>query len=134
MRGGHPGDLYVRLRVKPHDRFVRHGDDLVEELDISMVQATLGAHLTLDTLDGVEDLAIPRGTQVGKVFKLKGRGVPHLDGRGRGDLMVRVGIEIPRKLEFEEEELLRRFAETRGENVAPADEGFFTRFKTAFKG
>ncbi|CAN5428525.1 molecular chaperone DnaJ [soil metagenome] len=134
MRGGPPGDLYVRLRVKAHDRFVRHGDDLVEDMDISMVQATLGAHLTLDTLDGVEELVVPRGTQAGKVFKLKGRGVPRLDGRGRGDLMVRVGIEIPKKLEDEEEDLLRRFAEVRGESVAPADEGFFTRFKTAFKG
>jgi molecular chaperone DnaJ len=134
MRGGHPGDLYVRLRVKAHDRFVRHGDDLVQELDISMVQAALGAHLVLDTLDGREQLVVPRGTQAGKVFKLKGRGVPRLDGRGRGDLMVRVGVEIPKKLEVEEEELLRRYAEVRGEDVAPADEGFFTRFKTAFKG
>jgi len=134
MRGGPAGDLYVRLRVKPHDRFVRHGDDLVEDLDISMVQAALGAHLTLDTLDGAEQLVVPRGTQSGKVFKLKGRGVPHVDGRGRGDLMVRVGVEVPKKLEDEEEELLRRFAELRGEDVAPADEGFFSRIKTAFKG
>ena len=133
MRGGSAGDLYVRLRVKPHERFVRHGDDLVEELDISMVQATLGANIALETLDGVEELVVPRGTQVGKVFKMKGRGVPRLHGNGRGDLLVRVGVEIPRKLELEEEDLLRRFAEVRGEDVAAADEGFFSRFKTAFK-
>jgi molecular chaperone DnaJ len=133
MRGGPAGDLYVRLRVKPHERFVRHGDDLVEELDISMVQATLGANISLETLDGEEQLVVPRGTQVGKVFKIKGRGVPRLHGNGRGDLLVRVGIEIPRKLELEEEDLLRRFAEVRGEEVAAADEGFFSRFKTAFK-
>ena len=134
VRGGAPGDLYVRLRVKPHDRFVRHGEDLVEELDISMVQAALGAHLELETLDGTEDLIVPRGTQAGKVFKLKGRGVPRLDGRGRGDLLVRVGVEIPTKLDEESEALLRNYATVRGEEVAPADEGFFSRFKTAFKG
>ncbi len=134
VRGGPPGDLYVRLRVKSHDRFVRHGEDLVEELDITMAQAALGAHLELETLDGVEDLVIPRGTQAGKVFKLKGRGVPRLDGRGRGDLLVRVGVEIPTKLDEESEALLRNYATVRGEDVAPAEEGFFSRFKTAFKG
>lgn len=133
MRGGPAGDLYVRLRVKAHDRFVRNGDDLLQDLDIPMTQAVLGAKLDLETLDGTEDLVIPRGTQGGKVFRLKGRGVPHLDGRGRGDLMVRISVEIPKKLEYEEEELLRRFAEVRGEEVASADEGFFSRFKTAFK-
>ena len=134
VRGGAPGDLYVRLRVKSHDRFVRHGEDLVEDLDITMAQAALGAHLELETLDGTEDLVIPRGTQAGKVFKLKGRGVPRLDGRGRGDLLVRIGVEIPTKLDEESEALLRNYATVRGEEVAPAEEGFFSRFKTAFKG
>jgi len=133
MRGGRAGDLYVRLRVKPHERFTRHADDLVEELDISMVQATLGANISLETLDGVEELVVPRGTQVGKVFKMRGRGVPRLHGNGRGDLLIRVGIEIPRKLEPAEEEILRRFASERGEDVAEADEGFFSRLKAAIK-
>jgi molecular chaperone DnaJ len=134
MRGGPPGDLYVRLRVRPHERFERHGDDLVHELPISMAQAALGAHLMLETLDGFEDLVIPRGTQSGKVFKLKHRGVPRLDGRGRGDLLVQVRVDIPTTLDEESEDLLRRFATVRGEDVAPAEEGFFSRFKTAFKG
>jgi len=134
MRGGPPGDLYVRLRVRPHERFERHGDDLVHELPISMAQAALGAHLMLETLDGFEDLVIPRGTQSGKVFKLKHRGVPRLDGRGRGDLLVQVRVEIPTTLDEESEDLLRRYATVRGEDVAPAEEGFFSRFKTAFKG
>jgi molecular chaperone DnaJ len=134
MRGGAPGDLYVRLRVKPHDRFERHGDDLVHALPVSMAQATLGAHNMLETLDGFEDLVIPRGTQSGKVFKLKHRGVPRLDGRGRGDLLVQVNVQIPTSLDEESEDLLRRFATVRGEDVAPAEEGFFSRFKTAFKG
>lgn len=134
MRGGPPGDLYVRLRVKPHDRFERHGDDLVHPLTITMAQAALGAHLMLETLDGYEDLVIPRGTQSGKVFKLKHRGVPRLDGRGRGDLLVQTNVEIPTSLDEESEDLLRQFATVRGEEVAPAEEGFFSRFKTAFKG
>jgi molecular chaperone DnaJ len=133
MRGGPPGDLYVRLRVKPHDRFVRQGDDLVNDLTISMVQATLGAQLPFETLDGFEELAIPRGTQVGKVFKLKGKGVPRLDGRGRGDLMVRVNVEIPTSLDEESEDLLRQYAVVRGESVAEPKEGFFSRFTTPFK-
>lgn len=134
LRGGAAGDLYVRLRVKPHERFERHGDDLVHELSITMAQAALGAHLMLETLDGIEDLVIPRGTQAGKVFKLKHRGVPRLDGRGRGDLLVRVNVEIPTSLDEESEDLLRSYATVRGEQVAPAEEGFFSRFKTAFKG
>jgi molecular chaperone DnaJ len=134
MRGGPPGDLYVRLRVKPHDRFERHGDDLVHDLTIPMSQAALGAHLMFETLDGIEDLVIPRGTQGGKVFKLRQRGVPRLDGRGRGDLLVRITVEIPTSLDEESEDLLRQYATVRGEDVAPAEEGFFSRFKTAFRG
>ena len=133
MRGGPPGDLYVRLRVKPHERFVRQGDDLVQDLEISMVQATLGASLPLETLDGFEELNVPRGTPVGKVFKLKGRGVPRLDGRGRGDLMIRIGVEIPTTLDDESEDLLRQYAVVRGESVAEPKEGFFSRFTTPFK-
>lgn len=133
MRGGPAGDLYVRLRVKPHPDFERHGDDLVHELPISMAQAALGANLSLETLDGAEDLAIPRGTQSGKVFKLKHRGVPRLDGRGRGDLLVRVTVEIPTSLDEESEDLLRQYAIVRGEEVAPPEDGFFSRFKTAFR-
>lgn len=134
LRGGPPGDMYVRLRVKPHERFVRHGDDLVEDLTIAMTQAALGASLELETLDGPETLNVPAGTQVGKVFKLKGRGVPRLDGRGRGDLMVRINVEIPTALDEESDDLLRRYAIARGEQVAEPDEGFFSKFKTAFKG
>jgi molecular chaperone DnaJ len=133
MRGGVPGDLYVRLRVKPHERFVRQGDDLINDLSISMVQATLGAVLPFETLDGFEELVIPRGTQVGKVFKLKGKGVPRLDGRGRGDLMIRIGVDIPTTLDDESEDLLRQYAVVRGESVAEPKEGFFSRFTTPFK-
>lgn len=131
-RGGPPGDLYVRILVNPHDRFVREGDDLVEHLSISAAQAALGAHLPLETLDGWEDLLIPKGTQNGRTFRLKGRGVPHLAGRGRGDLVVVANVETPTRLTDEEAELLRRFADLRGEAVAPADEGFFSKIRSAF--
>lgn len=132
-RGGPPGDLYVHLRVRPHDRFVREGDDLVLHVPVGIAQASLGARLALETLDGWEDLVLPRSTQSGEVFRLKGRGVPHLGGRGRGDVIVVVDVETPSRLTDEEADLLRRFAEIRGEDVAPADEGFFSKVKSAFQ-
>lgn len=131
-RGGPPGDLYVRLRVQRHPTFERHGDDLVERRSISIAQAALGASLLVETLDGVETLVVPRGTQTGRVFRLKGRGVPHLQGRGRGDLHVEVVVETPSKLSAEEEDALRAYAALRGEEVAPHDEGFFSRIRSAF--
>jgi molecular chaperone DnaJ len=133
VRGGGYGDLYVHVRVQPHERFVRDGYDLVHELHIPLTQAALGAHLSFDTLDGEEDLVIPRGTQSGRVFRLRNRGVPHVEGRGRGDLLVRVSVETPSEMSREEEQLMRQLAELRGEPVAPSDTGFFSRIKSAFK-
>lgn len=132
-RGGPTGDLYVHLRVRPHDRFAREGDDLVAHVPIGIAQAALGTRLPLETLDGWEDLVVPRSTQSGESFRLKGRGVPHLGGRGRGDLIVVVDVETPARLSDEEAELLRSYAELRGEDVAPADEGFFSKVRSAFQ-
>jgi molecular chaperone DnaJ len=132
-RGGPPGDLYVHLRVRPHDRFQRVGHDLLHVLELPMTQAALGAHLSFATLDGDEELVIPGGTQTGREFRLRGRGVPLLNGRGRGDLVVRVLVETPSSLSPAQEELLRQFAAERGENVAPTDTGFFSKIKSAFK-
>ncbi len=132
-RGGGAGDLYVHLDVLPHDRFEREGNDLVHRLRLTVAQAALGAHLSFATLDGEEDLVIPRGTQPGRVFRLRGRGVPSVDGRGRGDLMVQVEVDVPTDLTADQEELLRRFAADRGETVAPAEEGFFSKIRSAFK-
>ncbi|MFI5043476.1 MAG: molecular chaperone DnaJ [Acidimicrobiales bacterium] len=131
-RGGPSGDLFVKLRVREDERFHRDGDDLVHEIKISMAQGALGAHLELATLDGNEDLVIPKGTQTGREFHLRGRGVPKLNRRGRGDLIVVVTVETPKKVTPDEEDLLRQFAELRGEDVAPADEGFFSKIRTAF--
>jgi molecular chaperone DnaJ len=132
-RGGEPGDLYVSIAVRPHARFERDGDDLLHILRLPMTQATLGAHLKIDTLDGEEDLLIPSGTQTGRIFRLRGRGVPTLRGRGRGDLIVRVEVIVPEKLSGEEAQLVRQLAELRGEAVAPREEGFFSRIKSAFQ-
>lgn len=132
-RGGPNGNLIVHIRVKPHPRFERHDVDLVHVLDISVAQATLGVHLPFETLDGIEDLVIPAGSQNGRVFRLRGRGVPHLNGRGRGDLIVQINVVVPTGLSKTEEELLRRFAEERGETVAPPDKSLLGKIKSAFR-
>ena len=132
-RGGRPGDLYIHVRVRSHDRFERHGNDLLFDLHLSVAQAALGCHLDFETLDGAEDLVVGRATQTGKLLRLRGRGVPHVEGRGRGDLVVRVTVDTPTDLSSDEEDLLRQLAALRGEEVAPADEGFFSRIRSAFK-
>lgn len=133
-RGGPPGDLYVHLRVRPDENFVRQGNDLVHVLHVPMSQAALGAVIHYETLDGVEDLVIPKGTQPGRVFRLRGRGVPRVGGGGsRGDLLVQVAVDTPTDLSKEQEELLRLLATARGEDVAPPDTGFLARVRSAFK-
>jgi molecular chaperone DnaJ len=121
------------VRVNPHPRFTREGYDLIHELHIPTTQAVLGAQMPFDTLDGEEDLVIPRGTQTGRVFRLRHRGVPHVEGRGRGDVLVRITVDTPTDLSAEEEDLLRQLAELRGEAVAPAESGFLSRIRSAFK-
>lgn len=132
-RGGAHGDLYVHLRVSPHDRFQRVGHDLVTQLPISLAQAALGTTLTLPTLDGDEELAVGAGTQPGTIVVLRQLGVPRLQGRGRGDLRVELVVEVPTKLSDAEADLLRQLAELRGEQVAPPDKGLFSRIKSAFQ-
>ena len=131
-RGGAPGDLYVHLRVRPHDRYRRDDDDLVTEVPISIAQAALGTTMRLETLDGDEDLAVPAGTQPGHQFVLRGRGVPRLHGRGRGDLRAIVKVEVPTKLTSDESDLLRTFAEGRGEMVGEGGTSLFSKIKSAF--
>jgi molecular chaperone DnaJ len=131
-RGGRSGDLYAHLRVAPHERYRRESDDLVTEVPISIAQAALGTRLDLPTLDGDEELSIPAGTQPGHEFVLRGRGVPRLQGRGRGDLRVVVRVDVPTKLTDAESELLREYARGRGEEVGEAGTGLFSRIKSAF--
>jgi molecular chaperone DnaJ len=132
LRGGPPGDLYVHLRVRPHPTITRRGTDLLAVVHVAVTQAALGATVELETLDGTGELNIPAGTQNGREFRLRGRGVPHLQGRGRGDMLVTVIVDTPEDLTKEQEELLRRLAELRGEPVA-GDVGLMSKLRSAFK-
>jgi molecular chaperone DnaJ len=131
-RGGGSGDLYVHIRVGAHETITRDGDDLIAELPISIAQAALGTKVLLPTLDGDEEIAVPAGTQPGKEFIFRQRGVHRLHGRGRGDLRVRVNVQVPAKLNEFETELLTKYAESRGEPVGHAEQGLFSRIKSAF--
>ena len=132
-RGGPPGDLYVHLRVRPHPRFERQGYDLVHELHLPVTQAALGTSLRFETLDGTEEVVVPQGTQTGRTFRLRNRGVPHVNGHGRGDLLLQVVVDTPGQLSEAQEALLRQLAADRGEDVAPPDTGMLSRIRSAFK-
>jgi molecular chaperone DnaJ len=132
-RGGPAGDLYVHLRVRPDERFRRQGNDLVEVLHLPLTQATLGTTLTYETMDGAEELSVPRGTQTGKVFRLRGKGVPVVGRGNRGDMLVQVVVDTPADLTKEQEDLIRLLATERGEEVAPPDQGLRSRLRSAFK-
>ncbi|MFH1810845.1 MAG: molecular chaperone DnaJ [Pseudomonadota bacterium] len=132
MHGGPPGDLYVVLHIEAHPLFVRDEVDVICELPLSITQAALGARLQVPTLDGKVELKIPEGTQTGKVFRLRGKGIPVLQRQGRGDQLVRVVVETPTNLSDEQRELLGRFAELAGENSAPRSKGFFDKVRELF--
>jgi molecular chaperone DnaJ len=135
--GGPAGDLYVRTRIRPHELFTRDGNDLHLELRIPMVQAALGAALTLPTLDGERELRIPPGTQAGDVMTLRRSGMPKLSGGGaRGNLLVHCRVVTPTDLDEEQVRLLRELAELRGETAEEPEEhrGLFGRLREAFGG
>jgi len=132
-RGGPAGDLFVHLRVHPHARLERSGNDLHHELHLAMTQASLGVTMPFETLDSTEELTFPPGTQTGQVMRLRGKGVPVLQGRGRGDLLISVVVEVPTDLTKEQEELLRQLAAQRNETVAPQEAGLFSKIRHAFK-
>lgn len=130
VRGGRAGDLYVGIRVLPHDTFQRAGADLGCEVPVPMTVAALGGIVTVPTLEGPEDLDIEPGTQSGEVVRMRGRGMPRIQTRGRGELVVLLKVETPTDLSEEEVDLLRRFAELRRESVG--GKGFIDRIKEAF--
>jgi molecular chaperone DnaJ len=138
--GGPAGDLYVEVATNPHPVFQRRGDDLHCSVALPMTAAALGTTLKLETLDGTEDVPIPRGTQPGHMVTLRARGVPHLRGTGRGDLLVHVDVQTPTRLDPAQEALLRQFAGMRGEEHPestfgrPESQGLFSRIKDAFAG
>jgi molecular chaperone DnaJ len=133
VRGGPPGDLYVHLRVRPHASLTRAGTDLLGDCHVSMTQAALGVQVSFKTLDGDEDVTVDAGTQNGRQIRLRGKGVPHLQSRGRGDLIVTVVVDTPTDLTKTQEELLRQLAAERGEHVADPDAGLLSRIRGAFK-
>ena len=135
-QGAPPGDLYVRVRLLPHDVFTRDGNDLHCELRLSMAQAALGGDVPVTTLHGEETLRVEPGTQPGAVLTLRRHGMPKLGGGGaRGNLFVHCRVETPTNLDEEQEELLRRFSELRGESLSDLTSngrGIFNRLRGAF--
>jgi molecular chaperone DnaJ len=131
-KGGRTGDLYVYIHVKPHPIFKREGNDIYCEVPITFAQAALGYELSVPTLDGKVKYTIPEGTQTGTVFRLKGKGVPNVRGYGRGDQYVKVKVEVPKKLNKEQKEILQKFAEISGQEVHEQSKGFFDKVKDVF--
>ena len=127
--GGPAGDLLVTITVRPHELFRREGTSVLCEAPITFPQAVLGAELEIPTIDGKVKYDIPEGTQSGTTFRLKGKGIPALNGRGRGDQYVTVYIETPRNLNREQKEALKKFAEAVGENNYEERKSFFRKFK-----
>jgi molecular chaperone DnaJ len=135
VRGGEPGNLYVVLSVAEHARFERVEDHILLELPVNVAQAALGAKVTIPTLDGDMDFEIPAGTQTGEDFVIRAKGVPHLRGGGRGDMVVRITAVIPEELTDEQRELLQRLADTMGTPTMPKKgKGFFERLRDAVAG
>jgi molecular chaperone DnaJ len=132
-RGGTPGNLYVDIRVKPHKFFRRSDQDIELEWQLNFAQAALGDEITIPTLDGDETITVPAGTQSGKTFRLKEKGVPHLRADRRGDMLVTVRVMTPQDLDSHQQELFEELADTLGKKVKPqANKGFFGRVKDVF--
>jgi molecular chaperone DnaJ len=130
--GGPTGDLYVVVHVKEHPLFVREDYEVLCEVPLSFPQAALGTQIDVPTLDGKVKMKVPPGTQTGKVFRLKGKGVPHLHGGGRGDQHVRVVVETPTELTSKQRELLEQFSAALSEDSSPATKSFFKKVKELF--
>ncbi|WP_425446120.1 molecular chaperone DnaJ [Dethiothermospora halolimnae] len=133
-KGGPRGDLYVYIEVAPHEIFERDGTNVICEYPISFAQAALGAEVQVPTLDGKVKYKIPEGTQSETVFRLKGKGIPHIRGYGRGDQYVKVKVQVPTKLDDKQKEILKEFAKASGEDAAGNKKGFFNKMKDAFGG
>jgi molecular chaperone DnaJ len=131
--GGGSGDIYVLVRIKPDSRFSREGNDLFSTIDLTMTQAALGTRVTVPTIDGEEELEFEPGTQPGEIRVLRGRGMPVLQGFGRGDHRLLVNVLVPRRLNDEQRRLLAEFERSAAEDAYRHDEGLFGRLKSAFR-
>ena len=128
-RGGPTGNLYISLSVKPHEFFIRDDDNILYELPVNFAQAALGDEVEIPTLDGKTKLKIPAGSQTGKVFRLKGQGIPHLHKGGRGDHLVFLFVATPEKLTGKERQLLQELAKSLNHNNAPQRKGLLDRLR-----
>ncbi|MFK8139168.1 MAG: molecular chaperone DnaJ [Bdellovibrionales bacterium] len=129
FKGGPAGDLYVEISVNEDDLFVRSGDDLIADVEVTYLQAILGAKMEVETFKCKEELEIPAGTQPNQEIRLDSKGIPNLRGYGRGDMIFVVKVQIPKKLDSEEEKALRKIAEEKGQTTNGPISGFFSMFK-----
>jgi molecular chaperone DnaJ len=131
--GGQPGDLYVVIGVKEHPLFSRDGHTIICDVPLTFPQAALGAEIEVPTLQGKIKLKIPPGAQSGATYRLRGKGLPDPSGYGRGDQLVRITVETPRKLNAKQRALLEEFARISGDDgLSPASKGFFEKVKEMF--
>jgi molecular chaperone DnaJ len=130
--GAPRGNLRIQVMVRKHPHFERNRNDLFCQVRVSFSQAALGAEIEIPTLDGPDRLSVPRGTQSGDVLRVKGRGMPDIGGRGRGDQMVAIIVETPRSLTPRQEELFRELAEIEHEQVSPKRKSFLEKLGDYF--
>ena len=133
LRGGPPGDLYVVIHIKEHEVFEREENNLFCDVPVSFSTAALGGEISVPTLEGQAHLKIPAGTQSDTAFRLRGKGVPSLNSSARGDLVVRVAVEVPSKLNAEQRRKLEEFASLMGDENTPLHKGFFEKAKEFFR-
>lgn len=134
INGGPNGNLYVEIKVKKHEYFRRKNDDILLDLNINIAQAVLGSEIDVPTINGTAKLTIPAGTQAGKVFRMKGKGVPNVRGGAKGDQMVIVNVDVPAKLTAEQRELFEQLAKTLGTEVRPQEKSFLDLIKEVLGG
>jgi molecular chaperone DnaJ len=132
IRGGPSGDLYVVMHIKEHEVFEREEANLFCDLPVSYGMMALGGEIVVPTLFGDASVKIPAGTQSGTIFKLRGKGMPHLDGGSHGDLLVRVVVAVPKKLTAEQRQKLEEFSDLLGHEVPPPHKSFLERSKEFF--
>ncbi|MDV2683072.1 molecular chaperone DnaJ [Alkalihalophilus lindianensis] len=134
VNGGPAGDLFVVFNVKPHEFFERDGDDIYCEMPLTFAQVALGDEIEVPTLNGKVKLKVPAGTQTGTNFRLRGKGVPNVHGRGQGDQHVQIRVVTPKNLTEKEKEMIREFAKMSGGQPDEQNDNFFAKVRRAFKG
>jgi molecular chaperone DnaJ len=132
--GGARGDLHCYIRIKEHPFLMRHNNELVCDLPISFTQAALGTKIEVPTLNGKTEATIPPGTQHGDLLRMNGLGLPDVRSRRRGDQIIRVFVEVPKRLNARQQELLREFAATEDKRVSPQSVGFLDKLKSYLSG